>query len=48
MVHDADEAALAVEHDMAPGVGDLLLIKGSRGIALDRLVASLTGQPAGH
>jgi UDP-N-acetylmuramoyl-tripeptide--D-alanyl-D-alanine ligase len=46
--HDADEAALAVERDLAPGVGDLLLVKGSRGIELDRLVASLTGQPAGH
>jgi UDP-N-acetylmuramyl pentapeptide synthase len=46
--HDADEAALAVERDLAPGVGDLLLVKGSRGIELDRLVASLTGQPAAH
>ena len=43
-----DEAVLAVERDLAPGVGDLLLVKGSRGIELDRLVAALTGQPAGH
>jgi len=45
---DPDEALLAVERDLAPGVGDLLLVKGSRGIELDRLVAALTGQPAGH
>ena len=45
---DADEAVLAVERDLAPGVGDLLLVKASRGIELDRLVAALTGQPAGH
>lgn len=47
-VQDADEAVLAVERDLAPGVGDLLLIKGSRGIELDRLVAALTGQASGH
>ncbi|MEO8638283.1 MAG: UDP-N-acetylmuramoyl-tripeptide--D-alanyl-D-alanine ligase [Chloroflexota bacterium] len=47
-VHDADEAVLAVERDLAPGVGDLLLVKGSRGIELDRLVAALTGQAPGH
>jgi UDP-N-acetylmuramoyl-tripeptide--D-alanyl-D-alanine ligase len=46
--HDAEDATVAVERDLAPGVGDLLLVKGSRGIELDRLVASLTGQPAGH
>jgi UDP-N-acetylmuramoyl-tripeptide--D-alanyl-D-alanine ligase len=45
---DPDEALLAVERDLAPGVGDLLLVKGSRGIELDRLVAALTGQRAGH
>ncbi len=48
MVRDADEAVLAVERDLAPGVGDLLLVKGSRGIELDRLVGALVGQPAGH
>jgi UDP-N-acetylmuramoyl-tripeptide--D-alanyl-D-alanine ligase len=44
---DADEAVLTVERDLAPGVGDLLLVKGSRGIELDRLVAALIGQPGG-
>lgn len=43
-VLDADEAVMAVERDLAPGVGDLLLVKGSRGIELDRLVAALTGE----
>ena len=42
-VDDADEAVLAVERDLAPGVGDLLLVKGSRGIELDRLVVALSG-----
>jgi UDP-N-acetylmuramoyl-tripeptide--D-alanyl-D-alanine ligase len=42
-VRDADEALTAVERELAPGVGDLLLVKGSRGIELDRLVAALTG-----
>ncbi|MEP7040681.1 MAG: UDP-N-acetylmuramoyl-tripeptide--D-alanyl-D-alanine ligase [Chloroflexota bacterium] len=45
---DADQAVIAVERDFAPGVGDLLLVKGSRGIELDRLVAALTGENAGH
>jgi UDP-N-acetylmuramoyl-tripeptide--D-alanyl-D-alanine ligase len=40
---DADEALIVVERDLAPAVGDMLLVKGSRGIELDRLVASLTG-----
>ena len=44
-VRDADEALEAVERDLAPGVGDLLLVKGSRGVELDRLVAALSGQP---
>jgi UDP-N-acetylmuramoyl-tripeptide--D-alanyl-D-alanine ligase len=43
-VLDAEEAVTAVERDLAPGVGDLLLVKGSRGIELDRLVAALTGE----
>jgi UDP-N-acetylmuramoyl-tripeptide--D-alanyl-D-alanine ligase len=47
MVRDADEALTAVERDLAPGVGDLLLIKGSRGIELDRLVATLSREPGG-
>ncbi|MDQ2853857.1 MAG: UDP-N-acetylmuramoyl-tripeptide--D-alanyl-D-alanine ligase [Chloroflexota bacterium] len=40
---DADDALAVVERDMAPGVGDLLLVKASRGVELDRLVAALTG-----
>jgi UDP-N-acetylmuramoyl-tripeptide--D-alanyl-D-alanine ligase len=47
-VRDVDEAVLAVERDLAPGVGDLVLVKGSRGIELDRLVAALVGEPAGR
>jgi UDP-N-acetylmuramoyl-tripeptide--D-alanyl-D-alanine ligase len=38
---DADEAAAVVERELGPRVGDLLLVKGSRGIELDRLVAAL-------
>jgi UDP-N-acetylmuramoyl-tripeptide--D-alanyl-D-alanine ligase len=45
MARDADEAATVVERELGPRVGDLLLVKGSRGIELDRLVASL-GAPA--
>jgi UDP-N-acetylmuramoyl-tripeptide--D-alanyl-D-alanine ligase len=40
---DADEALTVVERELAPGVGDLLLVKGSRGIELDRLVTALAG-----
>ena len=42
---DADDALAVVERELAPGVGDLLLIKGSRGVELDRLVAALVGEP---
>jgi UDP-N-acetylmuramoyl-tripeptide--D-alanyl-D-alanine ligase len=35
---DADEAAAVVERDLAPGPGDLVLLKASRGIGLDRAV----------
>ena len=38
---DAHEAAAVVERELAPGVGDLLLGKGSRGIALEVLVDAL-------
>jgi UDP-N-acetylmuramyl pentapeptide synthase len=38
---DADEAAEVLERIFAPQPGDLLLVKGSRGIELDRLVAAL-------
>lgn len=47
MVGDADEARAAVERNLAPGVGDLLLVKGSRGIELDRLVAALARDAGG-
>lgn len=45
MVRDAGEARHAVDRDLAPGVGDLVLVKGSRGIELDRLVAALGRDP---
>jgi UDP-N-acetylmuramoyl-tripeptide--D-alanyl-D-alanine ligase len=35
---DADEAAAVLERALAPGVGDLVLLKASRGIGLDRAV----------
>jgi len=35
---DADEAAALLERALAPGVGDLVLLKASRGIGLDRAV----------
>lgn len=40
---DADEALPLVERELAPGVGDLVLVKGSRGVELDRLVTALIG-----
>ena len=40
---DADEAAEVVERDLAPGVGDLVLLKASRGIGLDHAVDLLRG-----
>jgi UDP-N-acetylmuramoyl-tripeptide--D-alanyl-D-alanine ligase len=43
---DADQALSVVEHTLNPGAHDLLLVKASRGIALDRLVAALLGRPA--
>jgi UDP-N-acetylmuramoyl-tripeptide--D-alanyl-D-alanine ligase len=42
---DAHEAALIAERDLAPRVGDLLLVKGSRGVELDLAVAALAGEP---
>jgi UDP-N-acetylmuramoyl-tripeptide--D-alanyl-D-alanine ligase len=38
---DVDEAVNVVERTLAPRVGDLLLVKGSRGVELDRLVVAL-------
>ena len=43
---DADEAVAVTERALAPGVGDLLLVKGSRGIELDRLVEALRAEEA--
>jgi UDP-N-acetylmuramoyl-tripeptide--D-alanyl-D-alanine ligase len=43
---DAHEAAAVVERALAPTVGDLLLVKGSRGIELDLLVDVLAGGAA--
>jgi len=40
---DAEDAAEVVERELAPSVGDVLLVKGSRGIELDRLVTVLLG-----
>ncbi|MGH2392584.1 MAG: UDP-N-acetylmuramoyl-tripeptide--D-alanyl-D-alanine ligase, partial [Candidatus Limnocylindria bacterium] len=42
---DADQALSVVEQTLNPGAHDLLLVKASRGIALDRLVAGLLGRP---
>jgi UDP-N-acetylmuramoyl-tripeptide--D-alanyl-D-alanine ligase len=41
---DADDAAAVLERELAPGIGDLVLIKASRGIGLDRTVALLRGE----
>ncbi len=38
---DAEDAAAVLEREVAPSVGDLVLVKGSRGIGLDRTVALL-------
>ncbi|HET6820797.1 MAG TPA: UDP-N-acetylmuramoyl-tripeptide--D-alanyl-D-alanine ligase [Candidatus Limnocylindria bacterium] len=40
-VSDVAEAIEAVDRALAPGPGDILLVKGSRGVELDRLVAAL-------
>jgi UDP-N-acetylmuramoyl-tripeptide--D-alanyl-D-alanine ligase len=38
LADDADEAAAVLERELAPGIGDLVLLKASRGIGLDRTV----------
>jgi UDP-N-acetylmuramoyl-tripeptide--D-alanyl-D-alanine ligase len=43
---DVDQAALVLERELAPGVGDLLLVKGSRGVELDRLVDGIAATPS--
>ncbi len=40
---DAEEAVAVLEREVAPGVGDVVLLKGSRGIGLDRAVDLLRG-----
>jgi UDP-N-acetylmuramoyl-tripeptide--D-alanyl-D-alanine ligase len=40
---DADEAVAALERGVAPGVGDVVLLKASRGIGLERAVELLRG-----
>jgi UDP-N-acetylmuramoyl-tripeptide--D-alanyl-D-alanine ligase len=42
-VRDVDEAIDAVDRVLAPGPGDVMLVKASRGIELDRLVSALEG-----
>ena len=44
-VPDVEAALPLVDQVLGPAAGDLLLVKGSRGVALDRLVAALTGGP---
>ena len=43
-VDDADAAASVLDRDLAPGAGDVVLVKASRGIALDRTVELLVGR----
>jgi UDP-N-acetylmuramoyl-tripeptide--D-alanyl-D-alanine ligase len=40
---DAEEAAAVLEREFAPGPGDLVLVKASRGLELDRAVELLRG-----
>lgn len=40
---DARDAVDVVERELAPSIGDVLLVKGSRGVELDRLVTALLG-----
>jgi UDP-N-acetylmuramoyl-tripeptide--D-alanyl-D-alanine ligase len=41
---DADTAAAVVDQVLDPAAGDVLLVKGSRGVELDHLVAALLGR----
>jgi UDP-N-acetylmuramyl pentapeptide synthase len=43
---DADEAASVLERELAPSVGDVVLLKASRGIGLERAVEILRGDGA--
>ena len=44
---DAEEAGQVLDRHLAPGPGDLLLVKASRGIELDRVVDGLVGAGVG-
>jgi UDP-N-acetylmuramoyl-tripeptide--D-alanyl-D-alanine ligase len=41
---DPEEAAAVLERELAPGIGDVVLLKASRGIGLDRAVEVLRGR----
>jgi UDP-N-acetylmuramoyl-tripeptide--D-alanyl-D-alanine ligase len=43
IAEDAEQAASVLERTLAPGVGDVVLLKASRGVELDRTVALLSG-----
>ena len=43
MAADAEDAVTVLEREVAPGVGDVVLLKASRGIGLDRAVDLLRG-----
>jgi UDP-N-acetylmuramoyl-tripeptide--D-alanyl-D-alanine ligase len=43
---DADDAASVLEREVAPSVEDLVLVKASRGIGLDRTIELLRGREA--
>ncbi|MDQ2934792.1 MAG: UDP-N-acetylmuramoyl-tripeptide--D-alanyl-D-alanine ligase [Chloroflexota bacterium] len=45
---DAEEAGQVLDRYLAPGPGDLLLVKGSRGIELDLVVDGLVGAGVGR
>jgi UDP-N-acetylmuramoyl-tripeptide--D-alanyl-D-alanine ligase len=46
-VDDADAAVEEIERQLAPTIGDVVLLKASRGIGLDRAVDALAAPPAG-
>jgi UDP-N-acetylmuramoyl-tripeptide--D-alanyl-D-alanine ligase len=46
-VDDADAAVDEIERQLAPTIGDVVLLKASRGIGLDRAVDALAAPPAG-